>query len=305
MADEAAISEALDPAEGEVPTEDADNRTAERDGAIAAFMDHRAGVAGAIVLAGLVLMAILAPLLAPYDPIEQLAGARLLQPSPEHVLGTDEFGRDVLSRLIHGSRISLGVGIGAVAMGASIGVLVGLVAGYREGWFDALTMRASDVLLAWPGILLAIVIVAVLGPGITRVGIAVGVVNIPIFARLTRSMVLRERELDYVQGAIALGASDTRILFRHILPNSLGPVLAQLSISMGVAVLLEAALSFLGLGTQPPAPSWGSMLDQSRQFLRSSPLYGVAPGFMLALLILSLNMVGDALRDVLDPHAGR
>jgi peptide/nickel transport system permease protein len=239
--------------------------------------------------------------IAPYDPLEQDGRAELVGPSAAHPFGTDELGRDLLSRVIYGSRTSLMVGVLAVTLGSLIGVTSGLAAGYVGGWLDALIMRVLDVLLAFPAILIGIAIAAMLGPGATNAAIALAIVSVPQFSRITRASVLGEKERDYVQAARSIGVRNVSIAVRHILPNTVSPFLVQLSLSMGYAVLLEAGLSFLGLGTQPPDPSWGGMLNASRTYLRDAPYYAIFPGIALSVLLLGLNFLSDALRDALDP----
>jgi peptide/nickel transport system permease protein len=260
------------------------------------------GTFGLSVVCIFIVVAIAAPILAPYNPAQQFNGEELKPPSATHWLGTDQLGRDLLSRIIFGARASLTVGLLAVTIGATVGVLSGLLAGYMGGWLDAGVMRAYDALLAFPGVLLAIAVVAVTGPGVLNVAIAIGIAQMPGDARLTRSIVLSQRERDYVLAARSLGATRNRIMGAHVLPNTIPPLLVQLSLAMGVAVLGEAALSFLGLGTQPPTPSWGSMLSDSRPFLRVAPWYGVWPGVALALLLVALNCLSDALRHAFDPR---
>ena len=260
------------------------------------------GALGLALLSLLILAALLAPWIAPFSPIDQLRGQELVPPGWPHLLGTDEFGRDLFSRIVFGARISLLVGVVAVGVGAGIGIPTGLVAGYFSGWLDAGIMRLWDVLLAFPGILMGIAVITILGAGAVNAALALAIVSIPQFSRLMRACVLVEREREYVQAARCLGAADRRIILRHILPNSLGPVLVQITISMGFAVLLEAGLSFLGIGTQPPDPSWGSMLKDSRPYLGRAPWYGIWPGMALAVLLLGLNYLTDALRDALDPR---
>lgn len=260
------------------------------------------GAFGLAIVLLLTLVALAAPLLAPFDPLAQHPGDELASPGMPYLLGTDEFGRDLLSRIIFGSRTSLLVGIVAVGLGAGVGISTGLLAGYLGGTLETAFMRVYDALLAFPTILLGIGVVAVLGSGPLNVAYAIAIAQTPNFARLTRSCVLSEREREYVTAARCLGAGDRRIMWLHVLPNCLAPLLVQLSLAMGIAVLAEAGLSFLGLGTQPPAPSWGAMLNESRAYLRQAPWYGVWPGVVLALLLIGLNYLSDALRDALDPH---
>ena len=260
-----------------------------------------AGAFGLTAVALLFLLAIFAPFVAPYDPLEQDGRAELVGPSAAHPFGTDELGRDLLSRVIFGSRTSLLVGVLAVTLGSLIGVTTGLAAGYVGGWLDTAIMRLWDVLLAFPAILIGIAIAAMLGPGATNAAIALAVGSIPQFSRITRASVLGEKQRDYVQAARAIGVRDIAIAVRHILPNTVSPFLVQLSLAMGYAILLEAGLSFLGLGTQPPDPSWGGMLNASRTYLRDAPYYAIFPGIALSILLLGLNFLADALRDALDP----
>ena len=260
------------------------------------------GLFGASVLAVLVVAAVGAPLLSPYDPLAQHAGSELLPPSARFLLGTDNLGRDLLSRIIFGSRTSLLVGVLAVGLGATVGILTGLAAGYLGGAVDAVIMRFYDALLSFPAILLGVGVVAVLGPGMLSVAYALAIASLPGFARLMRSRVLTERERDYVLAAKCIGATDARIMGVHVLPNAIAPLLIQISLAMAFSVLAESALSFLGLGTQPPQPSWGTMLNESRAYLRTAPGFGIFPGIALASLLLGLNFFADALRDALDPR---
>ncbi len=260
------------------------------------------GAIGVVVVAVVVFVALLAPVLAPFDPYLQHAGRELATPSRQHLLGADELGRDILSRLIYGARISLLVGIVSVALGVGVGMTAGSVAGYMGGWAESAIMRFADAVLAFPAILLGIAVAVVLGPGVVNAAIAVGIVSIPQFARISRASVLVEKEKEYVQAARAEGLGDLAIIFRHVLPNMLAPLLIQTTLAMAYAVLLEAGLSFLGLGAQPPEPSWGSMLSFSRSYLRQAPWYGVFPGVALSLLLLGLNFLSDAVRDALDPR---
>jgi peptide/nickel transport system permease protein len=261
-----------------------------------------AGAFGLTVFALLFLIAIFAPIVAPYDPLAQDGRAEMVGPSAAHLFGTDELGRDLLSRVIYGARTSLLVGVLAVTLGSLVGVSTGLAAGYVGGWLDTVIMRLWDVLLAFPAILIGIAIAAMLGPGATNAAFALAIISIPQFSRITRASVLGEKQRDYVQAARSVGVREIAIAVRHILPNTVSPFLVQLSLAMGYAVLLEAGLSFLGLGTQPPDPSWGGMLSASRTYLRDAPYYAIFPGIALSLLLLSLNFLADALRDALDPR---
>ena len=249
-----------------------------------------------------VLAAIFAPLVSPYDPVAQNIVARLRPPGPDYRLGTDQFGRDTLSRLIHGSRSSLTISAAAVFAALLVGGALGLVAAYYRGWLDRIVMRAMDVLFAFPVLLLAIGVVAVLGPQAATASIAIAIVYTPIFARLLRGPALVVCESDYVMGARAVGASDARIIFIHILPNLASVVLVQTSLLLSAAILVEASLSFLGLGTQPPTPSLGLMLSEGRNFLLLSPWSAIFSGLAIVFLAFGLNLLGDVLRDELDPR---
>jgi peptide/nickel transport system permease protein len=260
------------------------------------------GLIGLSILVLLVVCAIAAPFLAPYDPVAQHPGQELRPPSLEFLLGSDNLGRDLLSRIIFGSRNSLLVGVVAVGLGAGFGIATGLAAGYMKGAVDAVIMRFYDALLSFPAILLGIAVVSVIGTGTLTVSYAIAIAATPTFARLMRSRVLAERERDYVLAAQCLGAGDNRIMWLHVLPNAVSPLLIQISLAMGFSVLAESALSFLGLGTQPPQPSWGAMLNESRAYLRTAPWFGIFPGVALAMLLLGLNFLSDAMRDALDPR---
>jgi peptide/nickel transport system permease protein len=267
------------------------------------FFRHTTGVAGLIIVGAFVVISLIAPLLAPYDATtDRNLRERLNPPSLEHPFGTDELGRDQLIRVWHGGRISLRVGLAAVAMAVVVGTALGLVAGYVGGWLDTLIMWSIDILLAFPGILLAIAIVATLGPNLRNALIAISITQVPIYARIVRSVVLSLRESEYVQAARGLGANAPRVVLRHILPNSLSPIIVQLTLSIGVAILDVAALGFLGLGAQPPAPEWGLMIrDGFSQFLRA-PWMSIFPGVAIFLSVVGFNLLGDAIRDVLDPR---
>ena len=260
------------------------------------------GFIGALIVAILAVAAILAPFISPYDPILQHPGLELRPPGGDFLLGTDHLGRDLLSRIIYGSRASLLVGVVAVGLGAGFGIASGLAAGYLGGWVDAVLMRCFDALLSFPAILLGIGVVSVLGTGPFSVAYALAFATVPNFARLMRARVLTEREREYIVAARCIGARSGRIMWLHVLPNAVAPLLIQISLSMGFAVLAESALTFLGLGTQPPMPSWGGMLNESRAYLRTAAWFGIFPGLALALLLLGLNMLTDSLRDALDPR---
>lgn len=268
------------------------------------FLKHRLAVAGLGLILALILLALSARHVAPHDPLRQDLPHALAGPSIEFPLGTDEFGRCILSRILFGARLSLLVGVIATAIGAGAGILSGLAAGYFPR-LDAPVMRTMDVLLAFPSILLAIAIVAALGPSLGNVMIAVGVRSIPSFARLARSMVLSLKELEFVQGAAALGASHARVLFRHILPNSVSPLLVFSSMQVATAILLAAILSFLGLGVQPPTPEWGKMVSDGRAYLLEAPHVSLFPGLAIFIAVMGFNCLGDGLRDALDPRVGR
>jgi len=260
-------------------------------------------VAGALVTLLLLAAAVFADVVAPYDPLEPDYSAALQPPGPGHPLGTDDLGRDVLSRVIHGARASFQAAGVSVGLAMAVGVPIGLFAGYYRGfWDEVLIMRVVDAVQAFPFLLLALAIAATLGPGLTNATIAIGIGFIPGFIRLVRAQVLAQREQEYVQAARALGASDARVMFLHILPNSLAPILVQASLSAATAIITEAGLSYLGLGTQPPAPSWGSMLRHAQTFLGVAPWLAYAPGAAIFLAVLAFNVLGDGLRDAFDPR---
>ena len=262
---------------------------------------NRLAMAGLIVLAVLILIAILAEVVAPYGINDIDIPNRLTGPSAGHWFGTDELGRDVLSRVIIASRVSLQVGFIAVGFALAVGVPIGLVAGYYRGKIDSILMRLMDILFSFPAILLAIAILAVLGPGIRNAMVAIGLVYTPIFARITRGSVIVVSEEVYIRAARSLGAGDGRIIFRHILPNVLAPIIVQTTLSLAFAILSEAALSFLGLGVQPPNPAWGRMLAEGRNFFQQGPWMGIFPGLAILVTVMAFNFVGDGLRDALDP----
>jgi peptide/nickel transport system permease protein len=257
---------------------------------------------GLVILAALVLAALLAPAISPFDPIKQNATDAMQGPSLKHWLGADQFGRDILSRLLFGARISLRIGLVSVGIAASIGIVLGLLAGFYGGWLDMLISRFIDLLLAFPGILLALVIVTVIGPSLFNVMVAVGISAVPNYARLVRGTVLAARENVYVEAAEAIGARDRTILVKHILPNVLGPVIVLSTLGIAGAILSGAALSFLGLGAQPPTPEWGAVLSDGRNYLRQAWWISTFPGLAIMVTVLSVNLLGDGLRDALDPR---
>ena len=256
---------------------------------------------GLVIVVIAVAAALVGPLLTPYDPASQELARRLEGPSASHPLGLDELGRDILARLLAGTRISLLVGLAVVSVSSVVGMLLGSIAGYFGGRIDLLISRVIDVLMAFPGILLAIALVAVLGPSLTNVVLALSVIGWVGYARLVRGQALRAREFDFVQAARALGAGAGRIIVRHILPTAIPAVVVQATLGMAGAIIAEAALSFLGLGVQPPTPSWGTMLDAGRSHLFDAPHLTIFPGLAIAFLVLGLNFLGDGLRDRIDP----
>jgi len=260
---------------------------------------------GAGIVLFFVFIAIFAPLLAPHDPLEIIVTRRLLPPSSDHLLGTDDLGRDNLSRILYGARVSLTVGILATAIGATVGVLFGILAGYFGGKLDSLIMRIIDVLLAFPGLLLAIAIVTVLGSSTRNVILAVAIFAVPGFARIVRGATLNVKKLEYIDAIRAVGANDFRIIFVHILPNVISPIIVQATLNVGGAIVTAAALSFLGVGTPPPTPEWGAMVDRGRAFLYQAPHMIYFPGLMIFLLVVGINLFGDGLRDYLEPKKTR
>jgi len=260
------------------------------------------GVAALAVIILFAVLAIAAPVFAPYDPQAQDYNQLLHEPSLEHPFGTDRVGRDLLSRVIYGTRVSFLVGVVAVGVALVIGTPLGLIAGYFRGGTDELIMRILDALIAFPGVIFALAIIAVLGSSLTNVMLAIGITSVPLFARLTRSQVLSLRERDYVLAAISTGASDFRVMLRHILPNATSPLIVQATLGLGFAVLAEAGLGYLGVGVQPPTPTWGSDLNQGSSLLERAPWLSIAPGMAIFVLVLAFNLLGDALRDQLDPR---
>ncbi|MCZ7658919.1 MAG: ABC transporter permease [Xanthobacteraceae bacterium] len=270
--------------------------------ALRRLLRRKGAVFGLAVIALFVALALLAPLVSPYDPAAQSWSAVRKPPSAAHWFGTDEVGRDILARIIYGARASLLAGVISVAIALGIGVPLGTVAGYVGGWLDALLSRITDAMLACPFLILAIALAAFLGPNLRNAMIAIGITTTPIFIRLTRAQVMAVKVEDYVEAARAVGNPPWRIALRHILPNILPALLVQATLSIAAAIIAEASLSFLGLGQQPPEPSWGSMLNAAQRFLINAPWMAVWPGLAIFLTVLSFNLLGDGLRDALDPR---
>ncbi|HSF34266.1 MAG TPA: ABC transporter permease [Candidatus Tectomicrobia bacterium] len=273
------------------------------------FLKHPGAVAGGLITLCFFAIALLAPWLSPYDPLAQDLGRRLQGPSWAHPLGTDDFGRDMLSRVMYGARISLSVGFLSIGIAVTGGLLLGLVAGfYTSGWrrlIDHAIMRTSDILLAFPAVLLAIAIVTAFGPGLRNAMLAIAIIYLPRFIRLVRASILVERAQPYIEAGQALGVSHRRLVFRHLLPNVMSPVIVQATLGLAEAIIEAAALSFLGLGATPPTPEWGAMLSEGRSYLRLAPWVTFFPGMAIFLVVVSFNLLGDGLRDALDPRLRR
>jgi len=267
----------------------------------------RPGLRNRLVLCGmaivllLVVLAVFASTIAPYDPTEMKVMDALKGPSSAHWFGTDRYGRDVLSRTIHGSRIALGVALSSMSVAFVVGSALGLVAGFVGGWSDLAIGRMMDVLFSFPTLVLAVAISAMLGPGLDNAVVAIAVVYVPLFCRVARGPVMAERAREHVSAAIALGAGSGRVIVRHILPNVLAPLIVQASVALAFAILTEASLSYVGLGTQPPDPSWGTMLNEGRTYLETAPWMSIFPGLAIMLAVFGFNLLGDGLRDMLDP----
>lgn len=262
---------------------------------------NKAAMVGGFLILFFIIVAIIGPYFTPYQPDTTDVVNKLQSPSADHWFGTDHHGRDIFSRIIHGMSITLYVGFFSVILGATAGVVLGIVAGYYGGRVDSFIMRCMDVLLAFPGILLALAIVSVLGGSLQNVIIAVAIFSIPVFARIVRGSTLETRKLEYIDAVKALGASDFRIIFKHILPNVSSPIIVQATLNIATAVLTASGLSFLGLGAQPPTPEWGAMLADGRNYLYNAPHVAFFPGVMIVLVVLAFNILGDGLRDALDP----
>jgi dipeptide transport system permease protein len=275
------------------------------------FRENRGAVFGFWVFLAFIVLAVFAPLIAPHDPTQQFRDALLKPPfwqeggSLAYPLGTDALGRDMLSRLIHGARYSFYVGIVVVAIGASGGIVIGLLSGFAPHWLDTIIMRVMDIILAFPSLLLALVLVAILGPSLTNAMIAIAIVLQPHYVRLTRASVMSERSKDYVTAARVTGASTARLMFATVLPNCLSPIIVQAALSFSTAILDAAALGFLGMGAQPPTPEWGTMLAESREFILRAWWVVTWPGLAILITVLAINLMGDGLRDALDPKLKR
>jgi peptide/nickel transport system permease protein len=262
----------------------------------------RAAVVGGVLVGSFVVVALLAPVVAPYDPLKGRLGERLQPASGAHWLGTDELGRDVLSRILHGARITVQIQLAAVGLALALGTALGLTAGYVGRWADQLIMGFMDILMAFPGIFLALAIIAALGTGLGNVVMATGIFLVPQFARVVRASILTLKDMEFVQAARALGRGDAALVFRYLLPNSLAPIIVQTSLRMATVLLTASGLSFLGLGVQPPSPEWGSMLSNARSYMITAPHVATTPGLAIMLVVLGFNLLGDGLRDSLDPR---
>lgn len=296
------MAESLAPRRGAARDAGAPQHLEGRRSMLRRFLRDRLAITGLVITTLLVVAAIAAPALTPHDPIAQEAIARLQGPSLEHLLGTDHLGRDIFSRILFGARWSLGTALVATLAVMTIGIVIGTLAGYYGGFVDTVLMRVIDVLLGLPNLVLALAIVGTLGPGLRNVMIALIAVTWVMYARVVRGLVLSVREREFVVAARAVGAGDVRIMLRHILPNVVSPVIVLASVQTGRLILALAALGFFGLGVQPPTPEWGTMLNQGRVFLTTAPLLMVYPGAAITLAVLGFNLLGDGLRDVLDPR---
>jgi peptide/nickel transport system permease protein len=276
-------------------------RTAEWRTLLRPLLRNRLVLFGAGIILLMIVLATSANLVAPYDPTEMRVAEALKAPSAAHLFGTDRFGRDVLSRTIYGSRIALGVALSSIGLALVLGATLGLVGGYLGGWVDLVIGRIMDVLFSFPTLVLAIAVAAMLGPGLNNAALAIAVVYTPLFSRVARGPVIAERAKEHVAAATVLGAGSVRVIFRHILPNILAPLIVQASVALAFGILTEASLSYLGLGTQPPDPSWGTMLNEGRTYLETAPWMSIFPGLAIMLAVFGFNLLGDGLRDMLDP----
>jgi peptide/nickel transport system permease protein len=266
------------------------------------FFNRWVVVLGMVIILLFIIAAIFAPWLAPYDPGKIDMNNTLLQPSKAHLLGTDSLGRDTLSRTIYGTRISLEIGFFVVLLGSAAGMALGLIAGYFGGWINTIVMRFIDTMMAFPMLILALIIASLLGGGLNNVIMALSFAMIPAYARLMCGQVITVRENDYVLAVRSMGASHTRIMLRHLLPNSFPPLIVMMTMMLGTTILAEAGLSFLGIGVQPPVATWGNMVNDGRQYLLTNPILSFAPGLAIMMVVYAFNMVGDGLRDALDPQ---
>ena len=266
------------------------------------FKRNKNALAGLIIIVGYIIIAIISPLISPHNPVKQDLNKVILPPSPEHPLGTDQLGRDILSRILWGTRTSLLIGLYAVLLGGFIGVMMGAISGYYGGKVDMIIQRIVDLMLAFPSFLLALALISVLGVGLENVVIAVGVTSIPVFTRLVRASALVIKEQAYIEAAKLMGLSDFKIIINYVLPNSLAPIIVQSTLYMGTAILVAAGLGFLGLGVQPPTPEWGQMLGEASVYIFAAPHMVIFPGLAIFLAVLAFNLVGDGLRDALDPR---
>ncbi|HLS61391.1 MAG TPA: nickel transporter permease [Virgibacillus sp.] len=262
---------------------------------------NKAAMIGGFLILFFIVIAIIGPFIAPYDPNTQIMVDKLAPPSVDHWFGTDHLGRDILSRIIHGMKITLYIGFFSVILGATVGVFLGIISGYYGKRTDMIIMRCMDVLLAFPGILLALAIVSVLGASLNNVIIAVAIFSVPVFARIVRGSTLAVKNLEYIDAIKVLGASDARIIFKHILPNVTSPLIVQATLNIATAILAASGLSFLGIGAQPPMPEWGAMLSDGRNYLYNAPHVAFFPGMAIVVVVLAFNILGDGLRDALDP----
>ncbi len=267
-----------------------------------AFSRNTLAVTGAAIILTMVLLAIFADRLAPFDPDEPHLADKLVGPNLTYFMGTDQFGRDIFSRVLHGARVSLFVGFGGTALSLAVGAILGAFAGYAGRWIDEIIMRAMDIVMAFPFIVLAIALVVLIGTGMLNLILVIGILRVPQFARVLRSSVLSLKEAEFVMAARTVGQTPSRILFRHILPNALGPLLVLASLSIATAISTESALSFLGIGIQPPQSTWGTLLADGRRYILLGPWISTLPGLVLSLTIFGYNLVGDGLRDALDPR---
>ena len=269
---------------------------------VGSIRKQRLAMTGAVIVLFFALMAFFGPVLAPYTATSQISSERFKGPTRDHIFGSDEFGRDVLSRLLYGSRISFKVGAIVVGLAGSLGIIFGMIAGYARGWIDNIITVVMDVIYAFPAVLLAIAVITILGNNLTNAIIAISIVYMPPFVRIVRGSTLTVRNTIYVEAARSSGASTPRILAKHVFPNITAPLIIQISLTFAFAILSEAGLSFLGLGNKPPSPSWGSMVSSSYEYLRQSPWPTLVPGVAIGLLVLGFNLLGDGIRDALDPR---